>query len=45
MVAALIALQPREPRAAYALAVAGSVAFSIQTALLDALIWPAYFPA
>jgi hypothetical protein len=45
LVAALLALQPRQPRAAYLLAVAGSIAFSVQTALLDALIWPAYFPA
>jgi hypothetical protein len=45
MVAALLALQPREPRTPYLLAVMGSVAFSIQTALLDALIWPAYFTA
>lgn len=29
---------------AFWLAVLGSVAFAVQTALLDALVWPAYFP-
>jgi hypothetical protein len=27
-----------------AAALAGACAFSLQTALLDALVWPAYFP-
>jgi hypothetical protein len=27
-----------------ALTVVGMVAFWVQTALLDALVWPAYFP-
>jgi hypothetical protein len=45
MIASLVALQPRQPRMSYVLAVAGSVAFAVQTALLDALIWPAYFIA
>jgi len=44
LIAALLTLRPRRPAWAYWLAVAGSVAFSIQTALLDALIWPALFP-
>jgi hypothetical protein len=44
LVAALAAIQPRSPRWAHRLAVAGTVAFAVQTALLDALVWPAYFP-
>jgi hypothetical protein len=43
MIAALVALAPRRPGSSYWFAVAGSVAFSVQTALLDAVIWPAYF--
>lgn len=45
LLAALVALRPRQPTWAYRLAVAGSVAFSIQTALLDAVVWVALFPA
>lgn len=45
MIAALLALHPRRPSVPYWLAVAGSIAFSVQTALLDAVVWPAYFPA
>jgi hypothetical protein len=44
LVAALLALRASGPRGAHRLAVAGSAAFAVQTALLDALIWPAYFP-
>jgi hypothetical protein len=44
LIGALLTLKPRRPAWAYWLALAGSVAFSIQTALLDALIWPALFP-
>lgn len=44
LIGSLLALRPRHPVWAYWLAVAGSVAFSIQTALLDAVIWPAVFP-
>jgi hypothetical protein len=46
VLAALLA-QPRgsEGRGrGWAAAVAGACAFSLQTALLDALVWPAYFP-
>jgi hypothetical protein len=43
LVAVLAAMRPRVPRVSYGLAVAGSVAFSIQTAVLDAIVWPAYF--
>jgi len=45
MLAALIAARPGAPRLAHALAVAGAVPFCVQTALLDAVIWTAYFPA
>jgi hypothetical protein len=45
LVAGLISLRPRQPARPYWLAVAGSIAFTVQTALLDALIWTAYFPA
>lgn len=44
LIAALVGLRPRRPALSYWLAVAGSVAFALQTALLDALVWPAYFP-
>jgi hypothetical protein len=42
--AALITLKPRQSGWAYGLAVAGSVFFCFQTAVLDALVWPAFFP-
>ena len=45
LLGALLSLRPRQPRWAYRLAVAGSVTFSIQTVLLDAVVWTAYFPA
>lgn len=45
LIAALIRMQPRAPMGSYRLAVAGSIAFTFQTALLDALVWPAFFPA
>lgn len=44
LAAALLALVPRRPRWAYWLAVAGSLPFALQTAILDALVWPAFFP-
>lgn len=44
VLAALFALEPKEPRRAHALASVGSVLFCIQTALLDAIVWPAFFP-
>jgi hypothetical protein len=44
LMAALLALEPRRPRWAYWLAVAGSVPFALQTMVLDALLWPAFFP-
>ncbi len=44
LVFALLRLRPRRRRWAYWLAVAGSVAYTIQRALLDTLVWPALFP-
>jgi hypothetical protein len=42
---ALVALRPRQPTRAYWLAVAGSVAFCFQTAVLDLFVWTSLFPA
>jgi hypothetical protein len=39
----LLAVRPSPPSLAHRLAVAGSVAFCFQTAVLDAVVWPAYF--
>jgi hypothetical protein len=44
MIAALMLMRPRHGALAFRLAVAGAAAFAIQTALLDALVWTAYFP-
>lgn len=44
ILAALITLQPRQGGTVHAAAVIGCAAFCIQTALLDALVWPAFFP-
>ncbi len=44
LIGALLTLRPRPPTWLHWMAVAGSLAFTVQTALLDALIWPAYFP-
>ena len=43
LLGALLSLRPQQPRWAYWLAVAGSVTFSIQTVLLDAVVWTAFF--
>jgi hypothetical protein len=43
LLAALLLLRPGRRGWAYWLAVAGTVGFSIQTAILDALVWTAYF--
>lgn len=40
----LVALRPRPPVTLHVLALAGALAFWLQTAVLDALVWPAYFP-
>jgi len=45
LLAGLVAARPREPSLAHTLAVLGALAFASQTAVLDALVWPAYFPA
>ncbi len=44
VLAALLVLRPREPAWLWGLAVAGCAAFCFQTAVLDAIIWPAFFP-
>jgi len=44
LLASLVLLKPIESTFLHWLAVAGSAAFCIQTALLDALVWPAFFP-
>jgi hypothetical protein len=43
-IVALLRLEPARPAASYWLAVGGCVAFAVQTAVLDAIVWPAYFP-
>jgi hypothetical protein len=43
LAAALLRVEPREPAWAHRLAVAGSALFAWQTAVLDALVWPAFF--
>jgi hypothetical protein len=42
--AALYTLQPTEPALAHYAALTGVVFFALQTAVLDAIVWPAYFP-
>ena len=44
LLATLLVLEHAEPAVFYWLGVAGCVFFCIQTALLDAVVWPAYFP-
>lgn len=44
LVAALALAGPAQSPLARAIALAGALAFSFQTAFLDALVWPAYFP-
>jgi hypothetical protein len=41
---ALLVMRPRQPTWAHRLAVAGSMAFCFQTAVLDLLVWTALFP-
>ena len=45
LLVALLALHPRQTTWAYRLAVAGSMVFCLQTAILDAIVWVALFPA
>jgi hypothetical protein len=42
---ALVTQRPRTPAGAYWLAVAGSAAFCLQTAVLDLFVWTGFFPA
>jgi hypothetical protein len=44
LLVALLALSPRSRGVWFGLAVAGLLCFCFQTAVLDALVWPAYFP-
>ncbi len=43
LLVALINVEPRQPPWAYRLAVLGCVAFCLQTAVLDMIVWSAYF--
>jgi hypothetical protein len=44
LLAVLILVQPAAPVWAHRIAVIGCAAFCVQTAILDALVWTAYFP-
>jgi hypothetical protein len=44
LVAAIASARPREARLARRVALAGALLFAFQTAVLDALVWPAFFP-
>ncbi len=44
LLAGLVAVRPSSPSLAHKLAVIGSLVFSFQTVVLDAAIWPAFFP-
>ena len=44
LICALLSLNQREPAWSYWLAVIGSVLFFVETGIMDAFIWPAYFP-
>jgi hypothetical protein len=41
---AIAVARPRGPRLAWLAALIGAAAFVLQTAVLDAVVWPAYFP-
>jgi hypothetical protein len=45
LMAAIASAAPHSAPGARRLALAGTAVFSLQTAVLDALVWPAYFPA
>jgi hypothetical protein len=45
MIWALLKVEPKKSKRAYRFALAGSLPFALQTAVLDALVWPAFFPA
>jgi hypothetical protein len=44
LMAAIASALPRGGHGARRIALVGTLFFALQTALLDALIWPAYFP-
>ena len=44
MIAALARVEPAEPRKAHRAARIGAIGFALQCAVLDPLIWPAFFP-
>ena len=44
LISALLHLRPINSKSAYRMALVGTVPFAFQTAVLDALVWPAYFP-
>jgi hypothetical protein len=44
LLVAVATVRPRAPVVAWGLALVGLVAFALQTAMLDAVVWPAYFP-
>lgn len=45
LLAGLVVVRPSPPSWAHRLAVIGSLAFCLQTAVLDAVVWPAFFRA
>jgi hypothetical protein len=45
LLVSLVVMRPRDRSAAFWAAVTGLLPFCWQTAVLDALVWPAYFPA
>jgi hypothetical protein len=44
LLAAIAGARPRGPRLAWVAALVGAAAFVLQTTVLDAIVWPAYFP-
>jgi hypothetical protein len=44
LMAALLAVHPSSPAWAHRLAIIGCVAFAFQTVILDAIVWPVFFP-
>jgi hypothetical protein len=44
LIGAIASARPPSAPLARGIALAGALAFALQTALLDALVWPAYFP-
>jgi len=44
LLAAVATAVPPGPKGSRSLAILGAVLFSFQTAVLDAVVWPAYFP-